>query len=92
MNFMKNNQSLSIKNSQNPPQLFPYLPPPPSMNFMQNNQYFSLKILKVLKLFLQCHKTILPYFVSLPIVLVVHKLLPMMTLKHNFHNFLLKLG
>ena len=93
MNFMQNNQSISTKNSQNSPLIF-------STCHHHHHQWILCKTIKspstenshkVLKLFLKCHKTILPCFVSFPIVLVMHKILSMMMLKCNFHNFLLKL-
>ena len=88
MNFMQNNQSPSIENSQTP-SFFP--------TCHNHHQLFLCKIMnpppqKILKLFLQCHETILSCFIGLLIVLVVQKLLPMMKLKCNFHNFLSKLG
>ena len=61
MNFMQNNQSPSIENSQTP-SFFP--------TCHNHHQLFLCKIMnpppqKILKLFLQCHETILPCFVCL---------------------------
>jgi len=63
------------ENSQIPPHFIPYLPlPPPPVTY---NQSPSTENSQRSQTFLQCHKTPLSHFISLPIVIFVHKLLQM---------------